>query len=597
MLGLVRMITFDTWFTLVVILVMFIALLREFMTADAVLMVALSALWTKGVVTTQEAFAGFSNGDVLTIGMLFVVSAAMRETGGLHAVSRFVLGKDLDRKRVLARLLLPVSALSAFFNNTPIVMMLTPAVRDWALRNERAPSKFLIPLSYATMLGGACTLIGSSSNLIVSGMLEQSGYPPLSMFEITPLGVSVAVVGITFMLLFAKKLLPDRRSLGEQISENAREYSVTLEVQPDCPLIGKSVESAGLRSLRGLFLAEMERNDEVVAPVRPGYRLMDGDRLTFFGVAETVVDLQRVRGLVPVSESGDADSVTRPSSRLFEVVVSANSPLEGSTLKEANFRRRYDAAVIALHRGGTRVRAKLGEVRLKAGDTLMVEAAEGFRSAWGSQPDFYLVSRIEDFVRPRYEHAPIAILIVVMMVIAMATGAMSPFMASSVAAVLMVVTGCISPDKARRSVDLSIIILIAAAFGVAKAVVNVGLADLIAQHVIGSVAFLGPFAVLVTLYLVSALTAELLSHAAAAALIVPIAISAANYIDRDPRAFVIAVCIAVATSFITPFSYQTNVMVYGPGGYRFTDYMRIGIPMSLLTFTVTMIVVPLVYGL
>lgn len=591
------MITFDTWFTLVVIVVVFIALVREFMTAEAVFMVALCALWTKGVVTTQEAFAGFSNGDVLTVGMLFVVSAAMQETGGLHAVSRFVLGKDLDRKRVLARLLIPVGALSAFFNNTPIVMMFTPAVRDWALRNERAPSKFLIPLSYATMLGGACTLIGSSSTLIVSGMLEESGYPPLSMFEITPVGLPVAIAGVAFMLLFSKRLLPDRRSLGEQISENAREYSVTLEVQPDCPLIGKSVESAGLRSLRGLFLAEMERGGEVIAPVRPGYRLQDGDRLTFFGVAETVVDLQRIRGLVPVSESGDADSVTRPSSRLFEVVVSANSPLEGSTLKEANFRRRYDAAVIALHRGGTRVRAKLGDVRLKAGDTLMVEAAEGFRSAWGSQPDFYLVSRIEDFVRPRYEQAPIAILIVVMMVIAMATGAMSSFMASTVAATLMVVTGCIAPDKARRSVDLSILMLIAAAFGVARAVVNVGLADLVAENLIGSVAFLGPFAVLATLYFISAVTAELLSHAASAALLVPVALSTAHFIDADPRPYVIAVGVAVATSFITPFSYQTNMMVYGPGGYRYTDFVRIGVPMSLLTFAVAMIVIPLAYGL
>lgn len=591
------MLTFDAWFTLVVIAVMFVALAREFLTAEAVMMLALSLLWTKGVVTTEEAFKGFSNGDVLTIGMLYVVSAAMRETGGLHAVSHFVLGKQLDRKRVLARLLIPVASLSAFFNNTPIVMMLTPAVRDWALRNERAPSKFLIPLSYATMLGGACTLIGTSSNLIVSGMLESMGYRPLSMFEVSPVGVSVAVSGIIFLLLFSKKLLPDRRSLGEQIQENAREYSVTLEVQEDCPLIGKSIEDAGLRSLRGLFLADLERNGAMIAPVHPGFILAEGDRLNFFGAADTVVDLQRIRGLAPVSESGAADAPMRASSRLFEVVVSANSPLEGSTLKEINFRRRYDAAVIALHRGGERVRSKLGEVRLKAGDTLMVEAAKGFRAAWGGQSDFYLVSRIEDFTRPRYEYAPIALLIVVLMVLAMATGAMTPFMASTLAAASMIVSGCISPDKARRSLDLSVIVLIAAAFGVARAVVNVGLSDAIAEYLIGSVAFLGPFAVLAVLYLVAIGTTEVLGHAAAAALLVPIAVSTADFIDRDPRSYVIAICIAVGASFITPYSYQTNMMVYGPGGYRFGDYVRIGIPMSLLTFVVAMIVVPLVYGL
>lgn len=591
------MITFDGWFTMVVVVVMFVALAREFMSADSVMFVALCALWTKGVVTTQEAFAGFSNAQVLTIGLLFVVSAGMRETGGLHAISKFVLGQDLDRKSVLARLLVPVAGISAFFNNTPIVAMLTPAVRDWALRNGRAPSKFLIPLSYATMLGGVCTLIGTASNLIVSGLLEAAGYPPLSMFEITPLGLTGAVVGITFMLLFSKKILPDRRSLEEMVTENSREYSVTLEVQQDCPLVGQTVEEAGLRALRGLFLAEIEREGEVIAPVRPTQELESMDRLTFFGAADTVVDLQKIKGLVPVSESGAADTPRRPSSRLFEVVVSANSPLVGSTLKESNFRRRYDAAVIALHRGGVRLRSKLGDVRLKAGDTLMVEATEGFRRTWGTQPDFYLVARIDDFERPNYERAPVAILIVGAMIVAMSTGMMSTLMAVAVASVLLITTGCLAPEKARRSLDLSVLIVIASAFGISNAVVNSGLADLVAEEVIVSVAFLGPLAVLAVLYLVSTVITELLSNAAAAALLVPVALSTAEFLERDPRAYVIAVCVAAGTSFITPFSYQTNMMVYGPGGYKFGDFVRMGVPMTILMFIVTMIMLPLVYGL
>lgn len=590
------MITFDGWFTLVVIVVMFVALAREFMSADTVMFTALCALWTKGVISTQEAFAGFSNEQVLTVALLFVVSAGMRETGGLHAISRFVLGRDLERKRVLARLLIPVASLSAFFNNTPLVAMLTPAVREWSLRNGQAPSKFLIPMSYATMLGGTCTLIGTSSNLIVSGLLESAGYPPLSMFEITPLGLACTVAGITFMLLFSRKILPDRRSPEEMISENAREYSVTLEVKPECPLIGKTVEGAGLRSLRGLFLAEMERDGDVVAPVRPAYRIEEMDRLTFFGAADTVVDLQRIKGLVPVSESGAAETRSRSSS-LFEVVVSANSPLVGSTLKESNFRRRYDAAVIALHRGGVRLRSKLGDVRLKAGDTLMVEAAEGFRRTWGRQSDFYLVARIDDFERPRYDLAPTALGIVVMMVIAMSTGAMSTLMAVTVASVLMITTGCIRPERARQALDLSVLIVIATAFGLSSAVVNSGLADVVAKDLIGSFASFGPLVVLAILYLVATCITELLSNAAAAALLVPVALSTAEFLERDPRAYVIAVCVSAATSFITPFSYQTNLMVYGPGGYKFTDFVRLGVPMTILMFIVTMIVVPLVYGI
>lgn len=589
------MITFDGWFTLVVVVVMFVALAKEVLSTEAIMFSALVALWTKGVVSTGEALSGYSNPQVLAVALLFIVSAGMRETGGMNAVTKFILGKEFERKSVLVRMLVPAAGLSGFFNNTPIVAMLAPAVRDWAVRNGRAPSRFLLPLSYATMLGGTCTLIGTASNLIISGMLEEAGHPPLSMFEITPLGLSVTLAGLIFLFLFSAKLLPDRRSPEEMITENAREYSVTLEVQDDSSLIGKTVEEGGLRQLRGLFLAEIERGPDVITPIRREQKILQGDRLTFFGAAETVVDLQRIKGLQPVSESGDVITSKRANYGLFEVVVSANSPLVGRTLKDANFRRRYDAAVVALHRGGERVRSKLGDVKLRAGDTLMVQAAKGFRATWGSTRDFYLVARIEDFERPRYERAPHAIIISAMMIVAMSTGIMPTVMAAAVASILMVLTGCLSSERARSSLDLSVIIVIASSFGISKAVVNSGLADLVAQEVIGSVAVWGPMALLVVLYLVSTVITELLSNSAAAALLVPVALSTAQMMDSDPRPYIMVVCISAATSFIVPFSYQTNLMVYGPGGYRFSDFVRIGVPMTLIMFIVTMIVVPLVY--
>lgn len=589
------MITFDGWFTLVVVVVMFVALAKEVLSTEAIMFSALVALWTKGVVSTGEALSGYSNPQVLAVALLFIVSAGMRETGGMNAVTKFILGKEFERKSVLVRMLVPAAGLSGFFNNTPIVAMLAPAVRDWAVRNGRAPSRFLLPLSYATMLGGTCTLIGTASNLIISGMLEEAGHPPLSMFEITPLGLSVTLAGLIFLFLFSAKLLPDRRSPEEMITENAREYSVTLEVQNDSSLIGKTVEEGGLRQLRGLFLAEIERGPDVITPIRREQKILQGDRLTFFGAAETVVDLQRIKGLQPVSESGDVITSKRANYGLFEVVVSANSPLVGRTLKDANFRRRYDAAVVALHRGGERVRSKLGDVKLRAGDTLMVQAAKGFRATWGSTRDFYLVARIEDFERPRYERAPHAIVISAMMIVAMSTGIMPTVMAAAVASILMVLTGCLSSERARSSLDLSVIIVIASSFGISKAVVNSGLADLVAQEVIGSVAVWGPMALLVVLYLVSTVITELLSNSAAAALLVPVALSTAQMMDSDPRPYIMVVCISAATSFIVPFSYQTNLMVYGPGGYRFSDFVRIGVPMTLIMFIVTMIVVPLVY--
>ena len=589
------LLSLDGWFTVIVLAAMFIALVKEFLGADVVMFCAVCSLWAKGIITSEDAIGGFSNPQVLTVGLLFVVSTGMQETGGLSHLTRFVLGRDLARKRVMARLLVPTAAISAFMNNTPIVAMLTPAVRDWALRHDQAPSKFLIPLSYAAIIGGTCTLIGTSTNLVVSGLLQEMGYRPLGMFELSPAGLSVAGVSLLFMLTIGRRLLPDRRSPEQRVGDAEREYAVTLEVRSGCPLIGKSVEDAGLRSLRGLFLVEIEREGQIIAPVRPTDALELGDRLTFFGVSSTVVDLQRIQGLVPVTEEGSAVR-SGSNRRLFEVVVSANSPLIGRTLKESNFRRRYDAAVIALHRGGTRLRSKLGDVKLKVGDTLMVEASPGFRATWGNQPDFYLVAQVEEYTKPRHHLAPVALFIMVAMVVLMSTGVVPILMAVAIAAVAMVLTGCVQADGARRSVDLSILVMIASSFGISKAVVNSGVADLIATGFIGNLAEIAPWAVLAIVYLVTVAVTEMMSNNAAAALILPIAVRTAEFLDRDPRPYAIAVCLAASMSFITPFGYQTNLMVYGPGGYRFSDFVKIGVPMATLTFIVAMVVIPLVWG-
>lgn len=587
----------DGWFTLAVIGVMFIALVREFLGADLVMSAALLMLWSKGVISTDEAFSGFNNPQVLTVAMLFAVSAGMQYTGGLNYITRLMLGRNLDRKRVLARLLIPTAAMSGFLNNTPIVAMLTPAVRDWAIRHSRAPSKFLIPLSYAAILGGTCTLIGTSTNLVVSGLLQEYGYEPFSMFELTKVGIVAAAVGLIFLLTVGRKFLPDRRSPEQKIDDNSREYAVTLEVKKECPLVGKSVQDAGMRNLRGLFLVEIQRGDRIIAPVRRTNQILEGDRLTFFGVAETVVDLQKIQGLVPVTEDGSAERRRGRERRMFEVVVSSNSPLVGQTLKDASFRRRYDAAVIALHRGGVRLRSKLGDIRLRPGDTLMVEAAVGFRSAWSNTSDFYLVSRVEDDELPNYRMAPVAVTILVVMVIAMGTGVVPILMATALAAMAMVLTGCLSPNHARKSIDLTVFVVIASSFGIGRAVINSGLADFVSVGIIGNIAGNSPMIMLITIYLITAVTTEVMSNNAAAALVLPIALATAVSQGFDPRPFAVAVAVAASMSFVTPLGYQTNLMVYGPGGYRFSDFVRIGIPMAILVFIVAMVVIPIAWPL
>lgn len=569
---------------------MFVALVRELLSADVVVFGALVALWLGGVVDTDAAVVGFANPMVLAIGLLFIISAAMRETGALDWISRQMLGRDLDRKRVLARLLVPTAGLSAFLNNTPLVAMFAPAVRDWALRHGRSPSRFLMPLSFASILGGTCTLIGTSTNLVVSGLLEERGHEGFGMFELTAVGLPVTAVGLVFLLLFSRRLLPARRGPDEAAREGAREYSVVLEVTEDSPFAGKTVEDAGLRALSGLYLAEIERDDRRIVPVRPQNRLRAGDRLVLYGVAETVVDLANMHGLRPVSDEGVAEQggIGR---QLYEVVVSATSPLVGQTLKQAGFRRRYDAAVIAIHRNGERLRDKLGEIDLRAGDTLMLQGSPGFRTAWANSDDFYLVAHVGQGEAPRYALANFSLAVLVGMVLAVALDVADIALAAAAAAILLIGAGSVRAASARNAIDLSVIVIIASAFGISAAVEASGLAGGVATLLTTSEAH--PWWTLVGVYLLTMACTEVLSNSAAAALVLPVALAAAESMGVDPRPFAVAVALAASLSFLTPFGYQTNLLVYGPGGYRFGDFARLGLPLAILAMIVALAVIPL----
>lgn len=586
----------EAWFTLAVLAAMFVALVRELLAADVVVFGALVVLWLAGIVDTDAAIAGFSNPMVIAIAMLFIVSTAMRETGALGFITRVVLGPGAQKQRLLARLLIPTALLSGFLNNTPLVAMFAPAVRDWALRMGESPSKFLMPISFAAILGGTCTLIGTSTNLVVSGLLEAGGHGGFSMFELSAVGVPLTVVGVLFLLTAGRRLLPERRSPDEGGRDGAREYSVVLEVTEECPLIGQTVEAAGLRALSGLFLAEIERDGTRIVPVRPTNRLRQGDRLVLYGVAETVVELSRMQGLHPVSDAGVIEGQSQLGAQLFEVVVSETSPLIGQTLRDAGFRRRYDAAVIAIHRNGVRLREKLGDVMLRAGDTLMVQGSPGFRTAWANSGDFYLVAQVSESEEPRYALANFTLVVLAGMVLLVSTETMDLAKASAAAAVLLIGAGSIRPASARRSVDLSVLLIIASAFGVSAAVASSGLADGVATVLAHALENWKPWLSLAVVYLLTMACTEILSNNAAAALVLPIAIATAEQLDRDPRPYAVAVAISASLSFLTPFGYQTNLLVYGPGGYRFWDFARVGVPLALVCFVVAMIAIPMRWG-
>lgn len=573
--------------------------------SDALLLGAVVLVALAGIITPQEALAGFSNPAVLTIGALYVVAAALRETGALDTMGSLILGRAKSERGMLVRMAGAIPGMSAFLNNTPIVAMFIPIVCDWCKKHRVAPSKLLLPLSYLSILGGTCTLIGTSTNLVVNGLMADTcrllpefseSLRPIGFFELGRVGLVYAIVGIAFLLLVGRRLLPSRVGLIEKLTASSREYLVDMLVQKDCRLVGQTIEQAGLRHLPGLFLIEITRNDHAISPVRPDEVLWADDVLTFTGVVSTIVDLDRIAGLIPVGDHGyEPESVSRRGEMLCEAVVSPTCPSIGKTIRGAEFRASYNAAVIAVHRGGERLAGKVGDIVLRSGDTLLLQAGVHFMRANRNNSDFLLVGGVEDSRPVRYDRAIISLGLLALLIGLMVTGVVSIVIAALVAAGLMVVTRCISISHARQSVGWQTLITIAAAFGLAKSLDNAGCVASTAGFLVRFLGDWGPYALLVGVYLMTTLFAASIGNNAAAALAFPFAVGIASQAGVNPRPFVMAVVFAASASFISPLSYQTNLMVYGPGRYRFIDFVRVGGPLNVLLLGCAVILIPLAW--
>lgn len=582
------------WFTVAVVVLVLVAMAREIAGPDLILMAGLFALAGVGVLTPAETFAGFANEAVATVGALFILATALRESGALEVTFGRIFGRTRTEFQGLLRMGVPVATLSAFLNNTPIVAMMTPVVIDWARRNRLSPSRFLLPLSYATILGGVVTVIGTSTNLVVAGLMLEAKMKPMGFFELAGAGLPVCLVGLLYLLFVGPQLLKDRQEPTEQLGAHRREYTVAMKVESTCPLVNQTIEEAGLRHLPGLFLIEIDRAGRILTPVPPDERIASGDRLVFAGVVSTIVDLQRIRGLVPTTED-EEPARADVGRRLIEAVVSHSSPLVQRSIRDANFRTVYDAAVIAVHRNGERVGGKIGEIVLRPGDTLLLQTGPGFLRAHRNSPDFYLVSEIPDTEAPRYDRASLAIAVLVAMVAASTLGLMPISIAAFLAAGVLVATRCVTATAARRSVDWSVLIVIGAGIGIAGAMDKTGAAEVIAGGLVVGARDYGPIGALAIIYFVTTLLTEILSNNAAAALMFPIATATAAQVGVDPRGFVMAVAVAASCGFASPIGYQTHLIVYGPGGYRFTDFVRVGLPLDIVAGIVAILIIPVVW--
>ena len=586
--------SFEFWYTTAVLVIMSFALLREWIETELILFAALLALLAGGIIDLNKAVSGFSNQGMLTVALLFIVAGALQHTGVMRQISPAIFGKKpTGIKRSLFRILLPVTTLSAFINNTPLVALLIPAVRSWSEKTGLAASKYLIPISFAAILGGMCTLIGTSTNLIIYGLMLDFGMPGMSMFELSYIGVPIAVFGLLYLIFVGHRFLPEHKEFLHSFDNSTREFVIVLKVREEFSGTRKTVEQAGLRHLNGLFLFQIERNGRIIAPVRPDGLILVDDRLYFTGIPKTILELQKTPGLELLKDAHfDLKQYDSSTIHPYEAVISASSPLVGKNVRRSNFREKFDAVIVAIHRNGERLQSKIGDVILKEGDTLLLLARKGFYQRWYNSNDFYLISEADGVEsKPRWQ-SWLSVLILIPMIILVVTRAIPIIFAASFAVFILLVTQTISREQARRSVDLRVLVIIAASFGIADAIQTSGLADFIAKGIINTTGVLGIIGVIAGIFIVASIYTNIMTNNAAAAIVFPIAFSAAQELGVDPRPFVITLAIAASTSFMTPISYQTNLMVYGPGGYKVKDFLKVGLPLQVI---VSIVAISLIY--
>ena len=585
----------EGWVTLVVLLVAIGIMIRDLVAPVVAILGATILLYVVGVINAAEAFSGFSNPAPLTIAVLYVLAAAASRSGALQPLVRSTLSPDASDRVNLGRLLPPVAVASSVLNNTPIVAVLVPEIQAWARRHGREVPRLLMPISFAAILGGTITVIGTSTNLVISGLLEDSGQEPLGFFELAPIGIPIVLGGLALLLLLAPKLL-DRAAAGQRHpAELAREWVIDLRIRHGGRLEGLTVDEAGLLRLARVELGRIETPDEVLDPPTTSHVLQGGDLLRFVGNIYDVSDLLAMPGLS--TDEVDLLEFNRGQTMFFEAVIGPSSRLVGRNARQSGMRSRYRAAMLAIHRPSGRVGPKLSDVIFESGDKLVVVATAAFQETWRDRRDFLLVSPLTANPPPVVRYRLIVSVILASVVIVAGLGWLSILRSALVGATAVVALRLLTAKQIARSIDVGVVVLVASGFGLGAAMRTSGLAQVIADGITGALGSFGDYGALAAVVLVTVLLTESISNTAAALIVFPVAVATATSLDLDPRGFAVAVALTASASFLTPVGYQTNAMVQAPGGYRFRDYTRLGAPLSGLVFVTILIGVPIIWPL
>ena len=549
-----------------------------------------------------DALSGFANTATLTVLAMFVLSEGVRRTGIVQRLGAFISGlTGDDETRQLGAIISVVAPISGFINNTAAVAILLPMVTDIAERSKTSPSKLLLPLSYASMFGGMLTLIGTSTNILASDLSARLIGRPFSMFEFTQLGIVVSIVGTVYLMTLGRMLTPERIKPQQDLTEEFEmaDYLTEVVVRDDSPLVGQRVATALVDTDFDVDLLQLIRDDRVfLEPLGPK-EIHAGDVFVVRTDRDTLIDLLDVEGLelIPEVTVDEAELESAEGGQnLVEVVLAPGSSLVGETLTTAAFRQRYDATVLALRRGGELVRKRLDNVRLRVGDTLLVQATGESIERLDQNRNFIVAQTIErtDYRKPK---VPIAVGIVAAVVGLAALNVLDIVVAALAGSLAMVLTGCLKPTEVYDAVQWDVIFLLAGVIPLGIALETTGAAALLADGVVSASSFLPLVAVLGLFYVVTALLTNVVSNNASVVLMIPVAVDAAGALGASAFAFILAVTFAASTAFMTPVGYQTNLFVYGPGGYRFTDYLRVGAPLQAIFAVVTTLGIVFFFGL
>jgi di/tricarboxylate transporter len=580
---------FQPWFVIFIVVVIFLLIYKEYLKASVSFLLAVMVFLITGILNSDEVLSGFSNQSIISILMLILITTGLRKNFQIEYLFDVIFKKAKSYRGFLLRMMSQVALLSTVINNAPVVALMTPYVVEWGKKNNIAPSRLLIPLSYATIMGGMITLIGTSTTLVLNGFLQDFNHPSLLFNDLFTIGLSVTVSGIIFIMVFGYKLLPDHTDILKSYNENKREYMAETIIMPESKLIGQSLVQAGLRNLKGVYLVEIIRRGRIISPVGPEEILEKGDTLFFAGNTRDIVDL--INSGQGIELPTTARSFDNDKAEIVEAVLNNFSSLINKTVKQSDFRNRYNAAIVAIHRNGKRLSGRIGDITLQAGDLLLLFTGSDFRDRVEIYRDLYVVSKLRDIVKPGKRKYYALGLILACSLFLLIFGKISLFPALMIIFGIMISFNLITTQDVKREMGLNMIAILVFSLAIGQAIIKTSAGDILATYITGVLQPYGLISVLAGLLILTNVLSAFIGNVGAISISFPLAYSLSQNLGIDGNPFFLTIAYAASAAFLTPISYQTNLIIYGPGGYKFKDFFKIGLPVNLIYLAVALAVI------